>query len=124
VLAASACALALAPSAAAASTANLRMTVWPTGKAHEAGSWTVRCTPARGTLPQRTNACRKLSALRTPFAEVPRGVACTAIYGGPQLAHVRGTFRGRHVDTWFNRRDGCEIERWQRVRFLFPVGTR
>jgi hypothetical protein len=44
---------------------------------------------------------------------------CTQIYGGPQEAVVRGTFRGRRVSIRFTRRNGCEIARWNRVAFLF-----
>jgi hypothetical protein len=71
------------------------------------------------TLPGRALACAKLARIRTPFAPVPGGVACTQIYGGPQVARVTGTFRGRPVRATFNRRDGCEIARWDALRFLF-----
>jgi hypothetical protein len=50
-------------------------------------------------------------------------MACTEIYGGPAVAHVRGTFRGRPVDAWFNRSDGCEVGRWNALRFLFLAGN-
>ncbi len=60
--------------------------------------------------------------MRKPFAPVPIGVACPDIYGGPQTALVTGTFRGRGVHATFNRHDGCEIARWDAVRFLFPAG--
>jgi len=81
--------------------------------------WTLRC-PAGGTLPRPARACRRLEALDRPFAPVPKNAACTLIYGGPQVAEVRGTFKGRRVKARFTRTDGCEIARWNRVRFLFP----
>jgi hypothetical protein len=37
------------------------------------------------------------------------------------VAVVRGTFRGRRVWSVFKRIDGCQIERWNRVRVLFPI---
>jgi Subtilisin inhibitor-like len=83
--------------------------------------WTLRC-PAGGTLPDPARACRRLDALDHPFAPVPKSAACTAIYGGPQIAEVRGTFRGRTINARFTRGNGCEIARWNRVRFLFPSG--
>jgi hypothetical protein len=52
---------------------------------------------------------------------VPENIACIEIYGGPQVARVTGTFRGRRVWATFRRTDGCEIARWNRVRFLFPI---
>jgi hypothetical protein len=83
--------------------------------------WTLRCPPG-GTLPNPAQACRRLEALDHPFAPVPKSAACTLIYGGPQTAEVRGTFKGRTVDAHFSRGNGCEIARWNRVRFLF-VGS-
>src|SRR6266516_698204 len=113
--------LALAGPAAAQSSTDLRITVWPDGKGNGSKTWTVRCNPLGGTLPNRARACRTLSAVKAPFAPVPNGSVCTQISGGPALAYVRGTFRGRRVSTWFNLSDGCQIERWNRVRALFPV---
>jgi hypothetical protein len=84
-------------------------------------TWTLRCPPG-GTLPNPARACSRLAELDHPFAPVPKSAACTAIYGGPQVAEVRGKFKGRRVNARFSRGDGCEIARWNRVRFLFPPG--
>ena len=68
------------------------------------------------------SACAGLS--RAPdgaFAPVPPATVCSQIYGGPQVAVVRGLFRGRRVRAAFTRRNGCEIARWNRLAFLFPV---
>ena len=65
--------------------------------------------------------CDAVGALPAdPAAAVPPQTACTEIYGGPEIADVQGTFRGKPVNTRFLRTDGCEIARWNRVRFLFP----
>jgi Subtilisin inhibitor-like len=103
--------------------ADLRIALWPNGKqkASRAVRWTLRCGPTGGTLPRRARACARLLALRQPFRGVPKGTACTEIYGGPEVAEVRGTLRGRRVAARFARTDGCQIERWNRVRFLFPA---
>ena len=82
--------------------------------------WTLSCTPPAGTLPRRAQACARLARLSDPFAPTPTNVACSEVYGGPQVGQVRGTFRGRRVRASFNRTNGCEIERWNRVAFLFP----
>jgi hypothetical protein len=50
---------------------------------------------------------------------VPKDVFCTQIYGGPQEALVTGTYAGAKVWARFNRRDGCQTDRWNRVAFLF-----
>ena len=44
------------------------------------------------------------------------GALCLAIIdqpGGPQVAVVTGTYRGRGVEARFSRTDGCEISRWK-----------
>ncbi len=103
---------------------DLRISYWPNGK--DTGglkSWTLRCQPAGGTLPQAAEACRRLTAIHDPFAPVAPGIACSHIYSGPQLALVTGSFRGRRVWTYLRRTDSCQTERWNRVAFLFPPLT-
>jgi hypothetical protein len=116
-------AAALLVSPGMAATVDLQVTVWPKGKeAGHAVRWSLRCKPAGGTLPRPGRACRMLQALRSPFASVPPGEMCTQIYGGPQVALVRGTFLGRPISASFTRTDGCQVYRWNRVAFLFPAG--
>jgi hypothetical protein len=99
---------------------DLRITVWPQGRSGSAKVWTLRCAPAGGTLPSAGRACRRLSALTgNPFAPTPPGTMCTQIYGGPEEALVIGSFRGRKVWARFSRVDGCAVDRWNRLSFLF-----
>ena len=81
--------------------------------------WRLRC-PSGGTLPNAAEACEQLSQMDDPFAPVPKNTACTQVYGGPQEADVTGLYRGRRVKAHFDRGNGCEIERWDKVGFLFP----
>ena len=105
----------------ALSPTSLQITVWPNGQGEPPKLiHTLRCDPVGGTLPRRANACARLARMARPFARVPKDVACTAIYGGPQEALVTGKLRGHLVRARFNRINGCEISRWNRVRFLFP----
>ena len=100
---------------------SLHITVWPKGEGHAPRrTYSLTCAPVGGTLPHDASACAKLAALKAPFAPTPENTACTQIYGGPQEALVTGRFRGRSVRARFDRKDGCEIGRWTRVRFLFP----
>jgi hypothetical protein len=102
--------------------AQLTITVWPAGRAHASRAWTLQCAPVGGRLPRRTAACARLARVRADvFAPVPPATLCSQIYGGPQVAVVRGLFGGRRVWATFTRRNGCEIERWSRMAFLFPV---
>ena len=84
--------------------------------------WTLRCPSGGGTLPDADQACEQLAQVDDPFAPVPKGTACTQIYGGPQEADVTGTYRGQPVNAHFERGNGCEIARWDKVGFLFPSG--
>ena len=98
---------------------SLQITVWPNGQGHAPKhAFTLRCAPAGGTLPHRAAACRQLMRLKTPFAPVRKDLACTEIYGGPAEALVTGRFRGGLVRATFNLQNGCEIGRWNRLRFL------
>ncbi len=57
------------------------------------------------------------------FAPLRKDMVCTEIYGGPQRARVVGTVDGKRVWATFTRRDGCEIDRWQRISpWLVPPG--
>ncbi|MDX6508772.1 MAG: hypothetical protein QOG81_524 [Gaiellaceae bacterium] len=102
---------------------NLTITLIPNEANSRANrrSYKLTCRPAGGTLPNRARACSKLLQVQNPFAPVRRDVACTQIYGGPQGATVVGVYGGRSVSTTFTRTDGCQIARWNRVRFLFPI---
>ena len=100
-------------------TADLQISVSIRGSEAPTKAWTLQCPPG-GTLPDAEAACSKLGQIEDPFAPVPKGTACTQIYGGPEIADVSGTFNGKQVDTQFSRGNGCELERWKRVGFLFP----
>ena len=110
-----------AGSSETAARTSLQIVVWPRGKSGPARRWTLRCGPVGGSLPDRRRACRSLAPLRAPFRRVPPATICTRIYGGPATALVRGLFRGKRVRATFKRTDGCQIARWDRVRFLFRL---
>ncbi|MGH3104589.1 MAG: SSI family serine proteinase inhibitor [Gaiellaceae bacterium] len=112
-----------ASTALASSPANeLRITVWPDGRAKASHRWTLRCGPSGGTLPGARLACASLARRANPFRPIASDAVCTELYGGPQEALVTGRYRGRRIWTRFARTDGCQIERWNRLRFLFPSG--
>ena len=113
--------LAFAGPGAAGGATDLRIEVWSEGRTGQpTRTFTLRCDPPGGSLRDPAAACRRLAAMRNPFAPVPPDVACTQIYGGPQEALLTGRYRGRTVRAELNLRDGCEIERWRRLAFLTP----
>jgi Subtilisin inhibitor-like len=97
----------------------LTISVRPNGNAGPTKTWTLRCDPTGGSLPRAAAACERLTA--KALKPLPADTICTQIYGGPQQARVRGSFRGRPVDSRFSRANGCEIHRWDELRYLFPV---
>jgi hypothetical protein len=122
-------ALALAAAGAAlastSSTTSVRVTYWADSAKPDASVvWTLRCDPPRASLRQPARACERIASGGAKlFAPVPRGIACTQIYGGPQKARVVGTVLGTRVWATFTRTDGCQIGRWQRLSpWLLPAG--
>ena len=112
-----------ANSSGSSASTKLSVTVWPHGKSGRGVSYTLVCPRGTGTLPAAHSACSKLRRIRIKaFAPVPAGTACTELYGGPQTARVTGHFAGKSIKANFNRTNGCEIERWSRLSFLFPLG--
>ncbi|MFE6353537.1 SSI family serine proteinase inhibitor [Streptomyces rochei] len=91
------------------------------------GTYELSCAPAGGTHPDPAGACavveRDTRWGQDAFAPVPEGSVCTMQYGGPATAHVTGTWAGRPVDVTYDRRDGCEISRWDRMVPLLPEVT-
>ena len=87
-------------------------------------TWTLRCRPARGTLPHPGVACSRLVAGGWElFTPVPKDAICTEIYGGPQIARVIGAVEGKRVWATFSRTNGCHIARWNKFSpWLLPRG--
>jgi Tol biopolymer transport system component len=78
---------------------------------------TLRCNPAGGTVPRAAAACRRLAAMRGPFAPVPYDRRC-ALLADEAGAHVSGMLAGRRIVVAFRRYNTCELARWNRHRFL------
>jgi hypothetical protein len=115
----------LAAAAPAATRTALTVTFWEDGARTDTRvTWTLRCDPPSGTLRRPAVACARLRTGGTAlFRPIPKDAACTELYGGPQVALVRGTVAGVRVWARLQRRNGCEIERWARFSpWLIPRG--
>ncbi|MFE9612755.1 SSI family serine proteinase inhibitor [Streptomyces sp. NPDC006012] len=101
----------------------LTVTVEHAGQGHD-GTYELACHPAAGSLPDPQGACAAVDKNThwgsEPFAPVPEGSVCTMLYGGPATARVTGTWAGRPVDATYNRSNGCETARWNRMVPLLP----
>lgn len=84
-----------------------------------AKTWKLTCDPPGGTHPKAADACAALSKAKEPFKPVPKGQMCTQIYGGPEIATVKGTWQGKEINTDFTRKNGCQLHRWSQVAPLF-----
>ena len=100
-------------------TADLTIVVDPTGEG-AAQTFTLTCSPDGGDHPDPAAACAALAQAGVEaFAPTPRGVACTEQWGGPQVATVQGTVDGEQISARFDRTDGCQISRWDRLAPVF-----
>ncbi|MFE4330278.1 SSI family serine proteinase inhibitor [Streptomyces sp. NPDC056831] len=106
--------------------ARTRLTVTVSGAGDPAaeGVFELKCGPAGGSHPAAQQACDRLEELAgqgaDPFAPVPGDAMCTQQFGGPATARVTGTWRGRSIDTAFDRANGCAISRWNGLRPVLP----
>jgi len=88
---------------------DVTITYWPAGHGNEARSATLTCDPDGGSHPNPAKACDALLEHEDALQPVAGDVACTEIYGGPQLATVSGS----GVHALLSRTNGCEIARWE-----------
>jgi hypothetical protein len=102
---------------------HLTVVVEDTGSGRD-GTYELFCHPDGGSHPDVSGACRVLDENtqwgKDTFAPVPPDSVCTMIYGGPATAHVTGTWAGRPVDARYDRSNGCEIGRWDRLTPFLP----
>jgi hypothetical protein len=100
----------------AATGTSIEVTFWPEGRGGPEPPTTIlACDPAGGSHPRPDEACAALFAEQDALQPVPSDVACTQIYGGDEEAHIAGVVRGNAVDAMFDRSNGCEIDRWERL---------
>jgi hypothetical protein len=119
---------------------HLRIAVADAGALGQDRTYSLLCHPAGGTHPQPEKACAALDAavkdgrmdastaadrtrrakLGGPFAPVPSGTPCTMMHGGPATARITGIWHGKSVDARFDRSNGCEMSRWDRLVPALP----
>ena len=100
-------------------TADLTIVVDATGEG-ATQTFTLTCSPDGGDHPDPAAACAALARAGVEaFAPTPRRVACTEQWGGPQVATVQGTVDGEQISARFDRTDGCQISRWDRLAPVF-----
>jgi len=69
-----------------------------------------------GRTSHERNICAALDVVAPKvFRPVSPERVCTALYGGPATATVRGTYEDDLVNASFNQTNGCEIARWKQI---------
>jgi hypothetical protein len=101
--------------------AQLEVTVWPEGAGGDHLMASLTCDPDGGSHPDPVRACDAIEKHADALNSVPGGVACTEIYGGPDQAEVRGTVKLQSILARFNRTNGCEISRWDKLAPLLDL---
>ena len=84
-----------------------------------AKTWKLTCEPTGGDHPKAADACAALTKAKDPFKPISKQQMCTQIYGGPEVATVKGTWQGKEINTNFTRDNGCDLNRWTQVAPLF-----
>ena len=96
---------------------DLTISYWSVGRGGEVRTATVTCDPDGGSHPDPARACDALLSHEDALSPVAKQVACTEIYGGPQVAVVSGGA----VHAVFSRTNGCEIARWDKLAPLLEL---
>jgi hypothetical protein len=103
---------------------DLQITYWPDGKDGESSTASLTCDPNGGTHADADKACAALDAHPEALHPVPMDTACTEIYGGDQVAEVKGVGPdGISVRAVLNRGNGCEIARWDALAPVLEISS-
>jgi Subtilisin inhibitor-like len=96
---------------------DVTISYWPIGRTGEPRTATLTCDPDGGSHSDPSGACDALLQNEDALKPVAGDVACTEIYGGPQLA----TITGPGVHATFSRENGCEIARWDALKAVIEL---
>lgn len=102
-------------------TVDVRVQFWPQGPSGPERTATLTCEPDGGTHPRPDAACAALAARPDALEPVAGDLVCTQIFGGVETAAVTGTVSGELVEAAFDRRNGCEIARWDALEPLLRL---
>lgn len=118
--------LGAAPGVAAqdADAAAHHLTITVTGTENADGTHELRCDPVGGDHPDGAAACDVLTQAtdddKNLFTPVADDAICTFLHGGPATATIEGRWAGEPVKADFNRVNGCEVDRWNKLVPVLP----
>jgi hypothetical protein len=91
------------------------------------------CNPPRGTVGDPAAACNRIAGLAAKATQPSGGVSfppgsenqgamvCTQVYGGPEVAFVRGRFLGAPVDARLTRENGCTMSSYDATMEILGI---
>ncbi|WP_019145240.1 hypothetical protein [Aeromicrobium massiliense] len=86
------------------------------------GTGEPRRAPLACAAAKDSAACTAMDDLDAEaLAPVSAGRACSQQFGGPETVRVTGTLRGEPVDASFDRTNGCEISRYEKIEPLLAA---
>ncbi len=95
--------------------------------------YALRCNPPTGTVGDPAAACNRISDLVVKATQPSGGASfpvgpedqgtmvCTQVYGGPEIAFVRGRFLGAPVDARLTRENGCTMSNYDATMKLLGI---
>jgi hypothetical protein len=95
--------------------------------------YALGCNPPTGTVGDPAAACNRIADLVAKAAQPSRGellpagpgnqgtIVCTQVYGGPEVAFVRGRFLGAPVDARLTRENGCTMSSYDATMKLLGI---
>ena len=95
--------------------------------------YVLGCDPPSGTVGDPAAACNRIADLGAqatrPSGETsfppgpgsPGTIVCTQVYGGPEVAVVRGRFLGAPVDARLTRENGCTMSSYDAAMKLLGI---
>jgi hypothetical protein len=93
--------------------ANINLTVTGGGQ-----TWTLRCEPPSGNVPDPQAACESLLSQPALFSTSPRHVMCPQIMGDGPGYLVSGTFLGQNISKAIMD-GGCDLGKWSLMHNIF-----
>lgn len=95
--------------------------------------YALGCNPPSGTVGDPAAACTRIADLVARATQPSGGgsfpagpgnqgtIVCTQVYGGPEVAFIRGRFLGAPVDARLTRENGCTMSSYDATMRMLGI---